>query len=131
MAEVTPHCIVMIVQEFNKYIAEPEQIEKFFDDIKKQEGTIDFSYLERHLKEYDSYWGDLRYVTLETYLDDQWILNNPSKQGKHKLECTNCKWQGAPDDLVSNSMVEETVDTIHNYTRCPRCKGDDFKEVWV
>lgn len=45
----------------------------------------------------------------------------------HALECTNCQWQGQPDDLVEDKEFEPT--SIDDFTHCPDCECEDFKEV--
>lgn len=40
------------------------------------------------------------------------------------LTCTECDWQGSPDELVS--LTEETNDKDFSY--CPYCNLNDFEE---
>ena len=47
----------------------------------------------------------------------------------HVLECTDCGWQGQPDDLVEDAEVEPT--SINDYTHCPKCDGEDFTEAYT
>ena len=41
------------------------------------------------------------------------------------IECTNCGWQGEPEELVA--LTDSIYD--RDFTHCPNCDGDDFEDL--